>query len=56
MPYTKDERGIINNFPTETKEQIAEPPTKKQMIQYALFGAIAVAFLGGIMWVAFTVS
>ena len=56
MPYTKDERGIINNFPNETKDQVVDPPSQKQMIQYAVLGAIAVAFLGGILWVAFTVS
>ena len=56
MPYTKDERGIVNNFPIETKDRLAEPPTKQQKIQYAIFGAIALVLVGGILWVAVSVS
>ena len=56
MPYTKDERGVMNNFPIETKDRVVEPPSKQQKIQYAVFGAIAIALLGGLMWVAVSVS
>ncbi|MGK7906761.1 MAG: ssl1498 family light-harvesting-like protein [Synechococcus sp.] len=56
MPYTKDERGIVNNFPIETKDRVAEPPTKQQKIQYAFFAAIGAALIGGVVWVAVAVS
>ncbi|MEL7474938.1 MAG: ssl1498 family light-harvesting-like protein, partial [Cyanobacteria bacterium J06555_12] len=55
MPYTKDERGVMNNFPIETRDRLAEPPTKQQKIQYAILGVIAAALLGGLMWVAVSV-
>lgn len=30
MPYTTEDRGLINNFAAEPKTYAAEPPTAKQ--------------------------
>lgn len=54
--YRTDERGVLNNFPNEVQDEVVEPPSQKQMVQYALGGVVAVLFLGSILWVAFAVS
>ena len=56
MPYTSDERGVMNNFPTETQDVVAEPPTAKEKTQYAILAAVGAALIGGIIFVAFAVS
>ena len=56
MPYTSDERGVMNNFPTETKDVLVDPPTGKQKVQYAILAGVATVLLGGIIWVAYVVS
>lgn len=56
MPYTKEEGGLLNNFAREPKVYKAEPPDKKQQITYLVLGVAAVALLGGVFFVAFSVS
>jgi hypothetical protein len=56
MPYTKEERGLINNFAPETKVYQAEPPTKVQQRNYILLGTVALVLLGGLLFVAYSAS
>ena len=56
MPYTKEERGLINNFAPETKVYQAEPPTKVQQRNYILLGTVALVLLGGLIFVAYSAS
>lgn len=56
MPYTTEEGGRLNNFANEPKMYQAEPPTAGQMRNYVLLGVGATALLGGLLFVAFSVS
>ncbi|MEL6462043.1 MAG: ssl1498 family light-harvesting-like protein [Cyanobacteria bacterium J06641_2] len=56
MPYTTEEGGRLNNFAKEPKVYKAEPPNKKQQITYLVLGVAAAALLGGVFYVAFSVS
>ncbi len=56
MPYTTDEGGRLNNFAVEPKMYKAEPPSPDQKRNYAVLGVAAVALLGGLFFVAFSVS
>jgi hypothetical protein len=56
MPYTTEDGGRLNNFAREPKMYQAEPPTKVQQRNYVLFGIAATMLLGGLMFVAFSVS
>ncbi|GAB4366270.1 MAG: ssl1498 family light-harvesting-like protein [Elainellaceae cyanobacterium] len=56
MPYTTEDGGRLNNFAVEPKVYEAEPPTKKQQIQYLVLGIGAVALLGGLVAIAVSVS
>ncbi|MEW6494033.1 MAG: ssl1498 family light-harvesting-like protein [Cyanobacteriota bacterium] len=56
MPYTTEEGGRLNNFARETKMYQAEPPTKAQQRNYLVLGAVAMALVGGLIFVAVSVS
>lgn len=56
MPYTKEEGGRLNNFAREPKVYKAEPPNQKQQISYLVLGIAAAALIGGLFFVAFSVS
>jgi hypothetical protein len=56
MPYTTEEGGRLNNYATEPKVYKAEPPTSKQKVTYAVLAVGAIALLGGVFFIAFTVS
>ncbi|MBE9216237.1 MAG: ssl1498 family light-harvesting-like protein [Nostocales cyanobacterium 94392] len=56
MPYTTEEGGRLNNFAREPKVYKAEPPNKKQQITYVVLGIGAAALIGGLFFVAFSVS
>jgi hypothetical protein len=56
MPYTTEEGGRLNNFAVEPKVYRAEPPTKKQQIQYLVLGLGGVFLIGGLIFVAISVS
>lgn len=56
MPYTEEDGGRLNNFAIEPKMYQAEPPTNSQKRLYAIVGAIALALVGGLIWVATAVS
>ena len=52
MPYTEEEGGILNNFAREPQMYTADEPTSSEKKSYLVFGALAVALLGGVMAVA----
>ncbi|QSJ16402.1 ssl1498 family light-harvesting-like protein [Nostoc sp. UHCC 0702] len=56
MPYTNEEGGLLNNFAKEPKIYRAEPPTESQKRNYIFLGVVATALVGGLIFVAFSVS
>ncbi|MBD2596208.1 hypothetical protein BCD64_15605 [Nostoc sp. MBR 210] len=56
MPYTNEEGGRLNNFAQEPKVYRAEPPTAEQKRNYIILGVAAIALVGGLIFVAFSVS
>lgn len=56
MPYTTEEGGRLNNFAREPKVYQAEPPTTDQKRNYVILGVTATALIGGLLFVAFSVS
>ncbi len=56
MPYTEEEGGRLNNFASEPKTYAAKPPTKKQQINYAIGGLLALLLVSGVVFIAFSVS
>ncbi|BAY46481.1 hypothetical protein SAMD00079811_40930 [Scytonema sp. HK-05] len=56
MPYTTEEGGRLNNFAREPKVYTAEPPTDRQKQNYIILGIAAAILVGGLIFVAFSVS
>jgi len=56
MPYTNEEGGRLNNFAKEPKVYQAEPPTNAQKRTYIILGLAAALLVGGVIFVAFSVS
>jgi hypothetical protein len=56
MPYTTEEGGRLNNFAQEPKVYQAEPPTAEQQRNYIILGVGAMILVGGLIFVAFSVS
>jgi hypothetical protein len=56
MRYTEEENGLLNNFAVEPKVYQADPPSKKQQIQYVVMGIGALVLVVGLFFVAFAVS
>ncbi|MFW6359346.1 MAG: photosystem II assembly protein Psb34 [Chroococcales cyanobacterium] len=56
MPYTEEEGGLLNNFAKEPKMYTAEPPSQKQQRNYLILGVAALALIGGLFYVAVSVS
>jgi hypothetical protein len=56
MPYTNEEGGRLNNFAQEPKVYRAEPPTAQQKRNYIFLGVAATVLVGGLIFVAFSVS
>jgi hypothetical protein len=56
MPYTTEEGGRLNNFAAEPKMYQAEPPTKGQQRNYIFMGVAAIALIGGLLFIAVSVS
>ncbi len=56
MPYTTEEGGRLNNFAREPKVYKAEPPTPQQQRNYIFLGIAAIVLVGGLIFVAFSVS
>ncbi len=56
MPYTTEEGGRLNNFAREPKVYEAEPPNAGQQKSYFILGILAMALVGALVFVAFSVS
>ncbi|MBD1937259.1 ssl1498 family light-harvesting-like protein [Microcoleus sp. FACHB-68] len=56
MPYINEEGGRLNNFAIEPKIYKAEAPSQAQQRNYIVLGVVATALIGGLMFVAFSVS
>lgn len=56
MPYTTEDGGRLNNFAREPKVYTAEPPSTAERRNYILGGVAAVVLIGGLIFVAFSVS
>ncbi|MBD2338479.1 ssl1498 family light-harvesting-like protein [Calothrix sp. FACHB-156] len=56
MPYTTEEGGLLNNFAREPKVYAAEPPNAGQKRTYLFVGIAAALLVGGLIFVAFSVS
>jgi hypothetical protein len=56
MPYTTEDGGRLNNFADEPRMYRAEPPTKNQKVIFAVLGVGALTLIGGMIFVAFSVS
>lgn len=56
MRYTVEEGGRLNNFAIEPKMYQAEPPTQNQKRNYLILTAGSVALIGGLLFVAASVS
>ncbi|MBD2000312.1 ssl1498 family light-harvesting-like protein [Oculatella sp. FACHB-28] len=56
MPYTTEEGGRLNNFAVEPKIYQAEPPTQGQQRNYIILSVAAIALIGGLLFIAVSVS
>ncbi len=56
MRYTVEDGGRLNNFAVEPKMYKAEPPSTTQKRNYIPLGAGAIALIGGLLFVAVSVS
>ncbi len=56
MPYTQEDRGLLNNFANEPKVYQAEAPTSTQKRNYLIMGVSAIALVSGLLFLAFSVS
>jgi hypothetical protein len=56
MPYTNEEGGLINNFAREPQVYKAEPPTDGQKRNFVILGVVGAMLVGGLVFVAFSVS
>lgn len=51
-----DDQGLLNNFATEPKVYLAEPPTKSQKVRYAVQAAGASVLLAAVGYIAYLAS
>ncbi|MGD2182283.1 photosystem II assembly protein Psb34 [Lusitaniella coriacea] len=56
MPYTQEDGGLLNNFAQEPKMYKAEPPSKKEQRNYIILGVVAMALVGGLIYVSVAIS
>jgi len=56
MPYTTEEGGRLNNFAREPKIYEADPPSQSQQRNYIFWGVAAATLVGGVVFIAFSVS
>ncbi len=54
--YTTEEGGRLNNFAVEPKIYQAEPPTKTQQRNYIILGTLGAVLVGGLIFVASSLS
>jgi hypothetical protein len=56
MPYTEEDGGRLNNFAVEPKMYKAEPPTKKEQLNYVILGVVGALLVGGLISLAIFAS
>ncbi|CDN12701.1 MAG: ssl1498 family light-harvesting-like protein [Richelia sp.] len=56
MPYTNEEGGRLNNFAREPQVYKAEAPTANQKRNFIFLGILGVTLVGGLIFVAYSVS
>ncbi|MEC4814516.1 MAG: ssl1498 family light-harvesting-like protein [Scytonema sp. PMC 1069.18] len=56
MYTTVNEDGVLNNYPQETKMQLAEYPAIWEQRQYVIQGVFATLLVSTLVLVAFTVG
>lgn len=56
MRYTVEEGGRLNNYAIEPKVYEATPPTASQKRNYMILGTVGVLLVGGLIFVAVSVS
>ncbi|MBC6478889.1 MAG: ssl1498 family light-harvesting-like protein [Hormoscilla sp. GUM202] len=56
MPYTTEDGGRLNNFAVEPKISYATPPDKRQQLIYAIAGMVGLGLVGGLVFVAYSIS
>lgn len=56
MPYTTEDGGRLNNFAHEPRVYKAEPTTEAQKRNFIILGVAATILVGGLIFVAFSVS
>lgn len=54
--HITDEQGLSNNFATEPKVYLAEPPTKEEKVRYAFQALIAASFMGVVGLITYIAS
>lgn len=56
MPYTEEEGGRLNNFAVQPKMYVADPPNKKQQRNYLIMAVTSLLLVGGLVFVAVSIS
>ncbi len=56
MRYTVEEGGRLNNYAIEPKIYEATPPTASQKRNYMIMGTVGALLVGGLFFVAVSVS
>jgi hypothetical protein len=56
MPYTEEDGGRLNNFAVQPKMYVADAPNKKQKRNYMILGGLSTLLIGGLLFVAFSIS
>ena len=54
--YTRNERGVLNNYATEPQIYLADYPSPEQQRRYALQAAFATLFVTALTLIALAVS
>jgi len=54
--YTRDEKGILNNYATEPQMYLADYPSPEQQRSYLFQGGIATLLVSALMLTALAVS
>ncbi len=56
MPYTEEDGGRLNNFAIEPKMYEAQPPNNTQKRNYVIQAVLALFLVGGLIFLAFSIS
>lgn len=56
MYTTKNENGVLNNYPTEPAMYYTEYPSPEQQVRYARLAGLSVLFVSGLIFIAISIS